>query len=114
MGRVFNFIYMPTALKFDLCPARTFPIGAGQTERSVLIANSGLGQEPVPFVSQRTFCWRSWIGSDRAGKPPSGNGATFSEDTRCDLDQSYLSRGAEQLGVTGVLERAMHGQTGGG
>jgi predicted nucleotidyltransferase len=31
-----------------------------------------------------------------------------------DLDQSYLRRGAERLGVTGLLDRAMRGQTGGG
>ena len=50
-GRPFNLIYMPTALKFDLFPARAFPLGMDELDRCVLLVNSGLSEVPTPFVS---------------------------------------------------------------
>lgn len=61
-GRPFNLIYMPTALKFDMFPARAFPIGLEELERATLLVNSGLSDAPAPFVSPEDImlaklCW---------------------------------------------------------
>lgn len=117
LGRAFNVIYLPTALKADLFPARAFPIGIEEIERAVLLANSGLGEEPVPFVSPEDILlakldWFRLGGevSERQWRDIEGIVRT----RFANLDQSYLRRCAEQLGVTGLLERAMRGQTGEG
>lgn len=51
LGRPFNVIYMPMAFKFDLFPARAFPLGTQELDRAVLLANSGLSEAEVPFVT---------------------------------------------------------------
>ena len=115
LGRAFNVIYMPTALKFDLFPAAAFPIGMEEIERAVLLSNSGLSDEPVPFVSPEDILlakldWFRQGGevSDRQWRDIEGIVRTRSAS----LDRTYLSLGAERLGVAALLDRAMRGQTG--
>lgn len=39
-GRPFNAIHIPTVLKFDLFPAASFPLGAGELDRAIVLENS--------------------------------------------------------------------------
>ena len=101
-GRAFNVIYMPTALKFDLFPAKAFPIGTEEIERAVMLPNSGFGEEPVPFVSPEDILlakldWFRHGGevSERQWRDLEGIIRTRSGS----LDRSYQKRGAERLGV---------------
>jgi hypothetical protein len=50
-GKAFNVIYMPMAFKFDLFPARAFPLGLQELDRAVFLERSGLAKAPTPFVS---------------------------------------------------------------
>ncbi len=109
-GRAFNVIYMPMAFKFDLFPARAFPLGLQELDRAVFLERSGLAKAPTPFVSAEDILlakldwfraggeisevqWRDIQGIVR------GCGAT--------LDRGYLERGAAQLGIHTLLKRAL-------
>lgn len=50
-GGPFNVIYMPTALKFDLFPARAFPLGLEELDRAAPVPDTGLSVAPTPFVT---------------------------------------------------------------
>jgi hypothetical protein len=95
MGRAFNIIYMPSALKFDLFPARAFPIGLEELERSVLVPNSGLSLEPTPFVSPEDILLAKlhWF----------REGGEVSERQWRDVQ----GIGAARLGVSDLLARAL-------
>lgn len=110
LGRPFNVIYMPTALKFDFFPARAFPLGMEELDRAVFLAGSGISEEPAPFVTPEdillaklhwfregggvsTVQWRDIQGVVR------GRGAT--------LDREYLEQCAMKLEVSGLLEKAL-------
>ena len=51
LGRPFNVIHIPLAFKFDLFPARAFPLGLDELDRAVPLPGSGLSELPVPFVT---------------------------------------------------------------
>lgn len=51
LGRPFNVVYMPSPLKFDLFPARAFPLGLLELDRAILLERSGLSEAATPFVS---------------------------------------------------------------
>ena len=76
-----------------------------------------LGQEPVPFVSPEDILLAKLDGFRQGGEVSERQWRDIEGIVRtrfAKLDQSYLARGAERLGVTGLLERAMRGQKGGG
>jgi hypothetical protein len=50
-GRPFNVIHMPMAFKFDFFPASAFPLGMEELERAILLPDTGLSKELVPFVT---------------------------------------------------------------
>ncbi len=110
LGRPFNLIYMPTALKFDLFPASAFPLGMDELERAVVLPNNGLSEAPVPFVSAEDILlaklhWYRQGGeiSERQWRDIRG----VLRSRREDLDPAYLERGARVLGVVGLLNRAL-------
>ncbi len=110
IGRAFNVIYMPTALKFDLFPARAFPIGAEEIERAVMLPNSGLGEEPVPFVSPEDILLAKLDWFRQGGEVSERQWRDIEGIVRTrfgSLDRSYLKKGAERLGVAKLLERAL-------
>lgn len=113
LGRPFNVIYMPMAFKFDFFPARAFPLGMDELDRAVLLANSGLSEAPVPFVTPEDILLAKlyWF---RAGGEVSevqwrdiqgivrGQGA--------ELDHEYLEQGAEKILVSDLLMKALTGE----
>jgi len=50
-GRPFNVIYSPTVTKFDFFPAASFPIGAEELDRALVLSSSGLSEHSVRFVT---------------------------------------------------------------
>ena len=109
-GRPFNLIYMPTALKFDLFPARAFPLGMDELERSVLLANNGLSEAPTPFVSVEDIMLAKLHWFREGGEVSEKQWRDIRgivRSRRADLDGAYLERGARILGVAGILERAL-------
>jgi hypothetical protein len=107
-GRAFNVIYMPAALKFDLFPARAYPMGLVELERAIQLGCPGLSLEPVPIVTPEDIVlaklhwyksgggtserqWRDIVGIVRA----------------VGLDTVYLQKGAGMLGVTALLEKVL-------
>jgi hypothetical protein len=110
MGRAFNVIYMPTALKFDLFPAKAFPIGAEEIERAVMLPNSGLGEDPVPFVSPEDILLAKLDWFRQGGEVSERQWRDIVGIVRTrfgSLDRSYLKRSAERLGVAKLLELAL-------
>ena len=110
LGRPFNVIYMPMAFKFDLFPAVAFPLGLEELDRAVFLPDSGLSEAPAPFVTPEDILLAKlhWF---RAGGEVSDvqwrdiQGIVRSR--RDTLDRQYLDRGAEKLGVAGLLGRAL-------
>ncbi|WP_321477378.1 hypothetical protein [uncultured Paludibaculum sp.] len=111
-GRSFNVIYMPMVLKFDLFPARAFPLGAEELDRAISLEDTGLSKGPTWFVTpedillaklywfrsggeQSEVQWRDIQGLVR------GCGAAF--------DVGYLESGARKLGVLDLMNRALSG-----
>ena len=109
-GRPFNVIYIPTAVKFDLFPAHAFPLGLQELDRAVLLAGTGLSEDPTPFVTPedillaKLFCYRQegevstmqWRDTEGIVR---GRGAT--------LDRDYLKAGAAELQVEDLLSKAL-------
>jgi hypothetical protein len=108
-GKAFNIFYAPSAFKFDIFPASAYPLAASELDRVVLIPNSGLSPEPIPFASPEDILlaklnwfrlggqisevqWRDILGLIRTRK-----------DT---LDRGYLEEGAGVIGVRALLDRA--------
>ena len=109
-GRPFNLIYMPTALKFDLFPARAFPLGLEELSRAVLLPNSGLSAEPIPFVSAEDILLAKLHWFREGGEVSEKQWRDIRGIVRSrsnDLDRAYLQRGSQVLGVSGLLDRAL-------
>ena len=108
-GRPFNIIYVPTALKFDLFPARAFPLGLDELDRAVILADSGLSEMPIPFVTPEDIVlaklhWYSLGGevSDVQWRDIRG----VIQTRAATLDREYLQIGAAKLGIEHLLHRA--------
>ncbi len=109
-GRPFNVIYMPLAFKFDFFPAAAFALGRQELDRAVYLADSGLSEEPVPFVTPEDILLAklNWF---RAGGEISEvqwrdiAGIVRGKGER--LDRGYLVKRAEVLGLEGLLARAL-------
>jgi len=109
-GRAFNVIQRPSAVKFDLFPARAFPLGGEELKRAVLLSESGLSEAPTPFVTPEDILLAKlhWF---RAGGEVSEvqwrdiQGIVRSR--RATLDLPYLQYGAAKLGISDLLEKAL-------
>ena len=109
-GRPFNLIYMPTALKFDLFPARAFPLGMTELDRAVLLPNSGLSDAPTSFVSAEDILLAKLHWYREGGGVSEKQWRDIRGIVRRrggELNQSYLQNGARILGVSDLLERAL-------
>jgi hypothetical protein len=112
LGRPFNVIYMPTALKFDFFPARAFPTGMEELDRAIVLERGGLSEEGIPYVTPEDILlaklhwfrqggessevqWRDIGGIVRARGPA--------------LDREYLQQSADRIGVSDLLRRALSG-----
>jgi hypothetical protein len=109
-GRPFNVIYMPIAFKFDFFPADAFPLGSEELDRAVFLTGTGLSEAPAPFVTPEDILLAKlhWF---RAGAEVSEvqwrDIQGIVRGCRATLDQRYLERGAEKLGLVDLLERTM-------
>ena len=110
LGRPFNVIYMPTAFKFDLFPARAFPLGIQELDRAVFLADNGLSEDPAPFVTPEDILLAKlhWF---RAGGEVSDvqwrDIQGIVRGRRETLDRVYLEQSASRLRVEGLLERPL-------
>lgn len=110
LGRPFNIIHMPTVLKFDLFPAAAFPIGTQELDRAVVLSDSGLSTEPVPFVTPedillaKLYWFRSGgEASDVQWRDIQG----IARSCATTLDNEYLRKSAPSLGVLDLLSKAL-------
>jgi hypothetical protein len=109
-GRSFNVIYMPMAFKFDFFPAAAFPLGRQELERAVFLTNSGLSEEPTPFVTAEDILLAKlhWFreggeASDVQWRDIQG----IMSANRETLNHEYLEESAAQLGIAPLLRRAL-------
>ena len=51
-GRPFNAIRIPAVLKFDFFPASSFPLGAQELDRSIVLEQTGLAAGPVRLTAE--------------------------------------------------------------
>lgn len=112
LGRPFNLIYMPAALKFDIFPARAFPIGLDEIERAIPLPGSGLSDSPVPFVTAEDILLAKlhWFQAGGSVSEVQWRDVQAILRTRAaDLDRSYLRQAAAKLGVSALLERLLAG-----
>jgi hypothetical protein len=99
---------MPSALKFDLFPARAYVLGLVELERAILLECPGLSAEPVPIVTPEDIVLAKlhWYKS---------GGETSERQWRdivgivnaVGLDAVYLEKGAGMLRVTALLEKVL-------
>jgi hypothetical protein len=109
-GRPFNTIHMPSVLKFDIFPARAFPLGLQELDRAIEVEGSGLSAEAIRFVTPEDILlaklywfqigggvsevqWRDIQGLVRMRKST--------------LDLGYLRESGERLGVSEGLRKAL-------
>jgi len=110
LGRPFNVIYMPMALKFDFFPARAFPLGIAELDRAVFLAGSGISEEPAPFVTPEDILlaklhWFRKGGSVSTVQWRDIQGVV--RGRRASLDLEYLEQSAGKLGISDLLEKAL-------
>ncbi len=103
---------MPVAFKFDLFPARAFPLGMDELDRAVFLVGSGLSESATPFVTPEDILlaklrwyqaggevsevqWRDVQGIVRGRGPV--------------LDREYLEQGARRLELFARLAKALTG-----
>jgi hypothetical protein len=103
-------IYTLTAFQFGFFPATAFPIGAEELDRAVLLAETELSGVPTPFVTPEDILLAKlhWF--------QAGSGISEMQwrdiqglvrSRRASLDQQYLEQGAQKLGVSELLQRAI-------
>ncbi len=108
-GRPFNIIYIPTAFKFDLFPAKAFPLGIGELDRAVLLPATSLSESPVPFVTAEDILlaklhWYLLGGNVADVQWRDIRGIVLTR--AANLDRNYLEQGAAKLGLQTLLRRA--------
>jgi hypothetical protein len=111
LGRSFNVICIPIAFKFDLYPARAFPLGIQELDRAVFVVRSELSPDPTPFVTPEDILLAKlhWF---QAG---SGLSEVQWRDIQgivrvrsATLDRTYLEQSAIKLGILALLEKALN------
>jgi len=108
-GRPFNVIYIPALFKFDLFPADAFPLGAQELDRAILL-DSGLSNRPAPFVTPEDILLSKLHWYKAAGGVSEIQWRDIEGIVRArggSLDRAYLERGASELDVRDLLDRAL-------
>jgi hypothetical protein len=110
LGRPFNTIHMPTVLKFDIFPARAFPLGLQELDRAIVVQGSGLSQEAIRFVTPEDILlaklhWLQMGGSVSEVQWRDIQGLL--RIRRLSLDVGYLQENAAKLGVSEGLKKAL-------
>ncbi len=101
---------MPSAFKFDFFSARAFPLGLEELERAVLVGESGLSEEPVPFVTPEDILLAKlyWFRAGNEVSEVQWRDVLGIVRTRAlVLDQAYLGYGAAKLKLVDLLERLL-------
>lgn len=109
-GRSFNVIHVPSLLKFDLFPARAFPLGMAELDRAIFVPGTGLSDDPVPFVTPEDILLAKLHWYRRGGEISSVQWRDISgivNACAATLDRAYLERSAAKIGVTDLLARAL-------
>lgn len=109
LGRPFNAIYIPKAMKVDFFPAAAFALGAQELDRAEPLADTGISDTPVPFVTPEDILlaklhWLQAGGGVSEVQWRDIRGIVLSR--RATLDRAYLDRGAAAIGVLPLLEKA--------
>ncbi len=109
-GRPFNAIHIPTVLKFDFFPADSFPLGAEELDRALVLHDTGLSKGPARFVTPEDILLAKlhWFrlgheASEVQWRDIEGVVRACSNN----IDRDYLQRSADKLGVRSLLERAL-------
>jgi hypothetical protein len=110
LGRPFNVIYIPIALKFDLFPAAAFPLGSQELERAVLLAGNGLSDAPTPFVTAEDILLAKLYWFRTGGEVSEVQWRDIEgiiRGQRETLDREYLETNASRVGVADLLGKAL-------
>ena len=109
-GRPFNVIYIPMAFKFDIFPARSFPLGLEELDRAVMIPRSGLSEIPTPFVTPEDILLAKlhWYSSGgQVSEVQWRDIQAIIHSRGATLDRRYLEHGAAKLGISRLLVKAL-------
>ncbi len=109
-GRPFNVIYMPMAFKFDFFPARAFPLGIQELDRAVFLADTGLSDDPAPFVTPEDILLAKLHWFSAGGEISEVQWRDIRGIVRAcgsSLDRGYLEPSAAKLGITALLDKAL-------
>lgn len=109
-GRPFNAIHLPSVLKFDLFPAASFPLGAEELDRAIVLEDTGLSAGAARFVTPEDILlaklhWFRLGGEVSEVQWRDIEGVVRACVSKFDLE--YLKRSAERLGVRSLLEKAL-------
>jgi hypothetical protein len=108
--RPFNAIHMPIALKFDFFPADGFAIGMDELDRAIAVADTGLSERPIPFVTPEDIVLAKlhWFRSGGAVSEVQWRDIEgLVRACGASLDRKYLEQGAAKVGVRDLLDRAL-------
>ena len=109
-GGPFNVIYMPAAFKFDLFPARSFPLGLQELDRAISLSGTQLSNAPAPFVTPEDILLAKlhWFRSGGEASEVQWRDIEGLVRGRAKtLDRAYLEAGADTLQVRDLLNRAL-------
>jgi hypothetical protein len=112
LGRPFNVIYMPTALKFDLFPAHAFPLGMRELDRALQLSGTILSEPAAPFVTPEDILiaklhWYQVGGEVSEVQWRDIDGLV--RNRAATLDRNYLEQCATELGLLPLLRKALAG-----
>lgn len=110
LGRSFNVIHTPTALKFDFFPAAAFPLGPEELDRVIYLSDTSLSKAAVPFVTPEDILlaklyWFRLGGEVSEVQWRDIKGLVRACGSR--LDRSYLQQAAVKVAVCDLLDMAM-------
>jgi hypothetical protein len=110
LGRAFNVICMPAPFKFDLFPARAFPLGLQELDRAIFLPQSGLSEAAIPFVTPEDILLAKLYWFREGGEVSELQWRDIQGIVRARgefLDRDYLAESATTLGLLPLLRRAL-------
>lgn len=110
LGRPFNTIHMPSVLKFDIFPARAFPLGLQELDRAIEVEGSGLSLEAVRFVTPEDILLAKLYWFQMGGGVSEVQWRDIQglvRVRRMTLDLGYLRDSGVKLGVAEGLRKAL-------
>lgn len=108
-GRAFNIIHMASLSKFDLFPARAFPLGLQELERAKLVVQPALDSSVIPFVTPEDILLAKLHWYRAGGEVSSTQRRDIEGIVRSQasvMDWGYLRENAAVLGVEDLLPAA--------